>query len=96
MPSIFETVSLSRKYMDLIYKSSNMWPNLTPASTIAVGDYGSFHRKTADFIIAGNIYKEGIADEYGIEKEHECEPENQIRHISDDGVYRSLGADAGP
>ncbi|KAG8884813.1 hypothetical protein FRB99_004500, partial [Tulasnella sp. 403] len=46
----------SRKFVDLIFKASNRFPNWEPPKPIRVGDWGSIDRSSGEFKRDGNIF----------------------------------------
>jgi len=67
----------SRKYVDLISRSSNKHANLEPFATKAeVGDYGEIDHETGDFVYKGNIYRnENIIKIFPDLQTETCEPQ---------------------
>ncbi|KLO09447.1 hypothetical protein SCHPADRAFT_907726 [Schizopora paradoxa] len=56
LKSWFQGKKASRKFIDLIYKSSSKWANWDPAVNIQVGSYGNFDSRDGVFRVRGNIY----------------------------------------
>ncbi|KAG2034436.1 hypothetical protein BDR03DRAFT_964998 [Suillus americanus] len=54
--------SASRKFIDLIFKTSSKWANWDPPITIKVGHYGTIDRRTGVLQVEGNIYDEAFQE----------------------------------
>ncbi|CAE6478509.1 unnamed protein product [Rhizoctonia solani] len=48
----------SRKYVDLIFKTSGKYGNWDPSQKVEVGDWGEIDKTTGAFIREGNIFKD--------------------------------------
>jgi len=55
-----------RKYVDLLFRTTNAFANWQPTIPLAVGDYGRVNKATGLFIRDGNIYEDDLATTYGL------------------------------
>ena len=101
-------MSSERQYVDLILDASSKYASWDPEVPVEVGDWGrittgkrwfNLSRRRGVFLKEGNIYKDGLAKEYGIPPpvESGCEPD--ASHgvtwiVSRNGEVRALDAAA--
>lgn len=55
-----------RKYVDLLFRTTNAFANWQPTIPLTVGDYGRVNKTTGLFIRDGNIYEDDLAAVYGL------------------------------
>jgi hypothetical protein len=55
-----------RKYVDLLFRTTNQYANWQPSTAIAVGDYGYVDHQIGLFIRDGNVYEDDFANKYGL------------------------------
>jgi len=48
----------SRKYIDMIYRTSARFPNWNPSKPLKVGDYGTINPQSGEFELDGSIYSD--------------------------------------
>ncbi|KAL5501092.1 hypothetical protein ACEPAH_9479 [Sanghuangporus vaninii] len=95
---LWSNTDSSRKFVDLIKKSSSKWANWTPPNLIEVGDYGRINKKSGAFQREGNIYHEPslkyITDQFPKQR---CEPMDEFIASSSNvkQCVFGMGADIG-
>jgi hypothetical protein len=56
----------SRKFIDVIFRASGCYANMSPSHIFQVGDYGSVDTASGIFLKEGNIYADNFEQRYGI------------------------------
>ncbi|KAH8105755.1 hypothetical protein DFH11DRAFT_1277139 [Phellopilus nigrolimitatus] len=86
----------SRKFIDLIRRSSSWWANWNPSIQITAGDYGEIDIKSGQFVKEGNIYTSSDESIAGLAAQFQLVPEAALdKYIinSSSAKQCELGAD---
>ncbi|KAH8115659.1 hypothetical protein DFH11DRAFT_1834576 [Phellopilus nigrolimitatus] len=86
----------SRKFIDLIKRSSSWWANWDPSIQITAGDYGEIDTESGQFVKEGNIYTSSDKSVADLAAQFEPVSEKALeKHVikSMNAKERELGAD---
>jgi len=87
----FSSRTAERKYVSLMFKATACYASWDPLRPVNIGDYGRL-QDDGSFASHGNIFDEGLAAQYKIEKH--AQGEDELRYIvSDNGNEISIAPD---